>query len=292
MIGNIARVLLCAALVPEFVAACVAQEVRYTHFQVPNSVLTTAIGINNAGDVVGFYSGNADSGGFTFIAGQFSDFNDPEELLPGSTVPYAINTTGEIVGDYYIGDNQRRAFLYTGGKFYDIKIPGHVVYSQADGINNSGQIVGMYNGGGGHLWHGYSYDRTSGTFTTIDVPGAYYTWCAGINDHGEVALFSEDAGATIQHAWLYDGGQLTNIDVPGYDSTVAEGINNAGAVTLIAVQGFYNFGFVYQAGEYTAVGLPGALSNELRGINDHGQLVGNFFFSEKGEGSFLATLPQ
>jgi hypothetical protein len=29
---------------------------------------------------------------------------------------------------------------------------------------------------------------------------------------------------------------------------------------------------------------------KARGINHHGQLVGNFCFSEKGSGSFLATL--
>jgi probable HAF family extracellular repeat protein len=266
-----------------------AQEIRYTRFSVPNSVSTTALGINNAGDVVGFYDGKTESGGFVYEDGQFSNLEDPEQAMPGSTFPKAINSAREIVGAYSIGGNQQRAFLYTAGKFGDLQIPAPHFDSEADGINNLGQIVGMYNDG--HLWHGYLYDRNSGAFATIDVPGAHYTWCDGINDSGLIALTSEDTAQSYQHAWLYDGRNLTNIDVPGYDGSTVEGINNNGAVTLVASKGLDDYGFVYQAGQYTAVDFPGTLSNSLGRINDHGALVGNFFLSESAQGAFLAELP-
>jgi probable HAF family extracellular repeat protein len=63
--------------------------------------------------------------------------------------------------------------------FTTIDVPG-ALQSRATGINDSGQIVGSFQGTGGV--HGFL--ATGGSFTTFDVLGAGSTFANGINDSG------------------------------------------------------------------------------------------------------------
>src|SRR5450631_3773194 len=79
-----------------------AQKIRYSTFRLPGATFTEAIGVNNAGDVVGFYSDKDEiySQGFHYSGGIVTSINDPKGMK-GGTVPFAINTAGQIVGYYY-----------------------------------------------------------------------------------------------------------------------------------------------------------------------------------------------
>jgi probable HAF family extracellular repeat protein len=59
------------------------------------------------------------------------------------------------------------------------------------GINNLGQIVGMFVGSDGNA-HGFQ--RTGRVYTTLDYPGATRTWAIGINDFGVVVGFYSGPG--------------------------------------------------------------------------------------------------
>ena len=66
--------------------------------------------------------------------------------------------------------------------FTTINVPG-ATNTQANGINNRGEIVGSFTDATGT--HGFIY--SAGTFTTINVPGATGgTEAYGINDNGHV----------------------------------------------------------------------------------------------------------
>ncbi len=266
-----------------------AQKITYSTFAVPGTIFTEAIGVNNAGEIVGSCIPRFTSQGFLSNGGTVTTIVDPSAVA-GSTIPMAINTAGSIVGTYTNNKGQSLAFLDVNGVFSDIKAPGTVAGSDAAGINNLGQIVGMYHGVKGP-WNGYFFDSVTLKFKTIDVPGAGYTWGQGINDSGLIVLTSLDA-SNVSHAWLYNGKSFTNIDVPGYSGTLAQGINNQNEVTLIAIQGNLNYGFVYKAGQYTPITPSGATSVQIHGINDQGEVVGNFTFGNGDQGSFIATLPQ
>jgi probable HAF family extracellular repeat protein len=266
-----------------------AQRIRYSTFRVPGASFTLAIGVDNAGDIVGYYNDKGHTEGFLYSGGTVTNLDDPKGMQ-GGTVPMAINTARQVVGYYYTSAIQTYAFLYVNGIFSDIQLPATVVASTALGINNLGQIVGMYNDG--KTWHGYIFDSVTLAFQTVDAPNASYTWGSGINDSGEMTLFSINRSRNVQEAWLYDGKNFTNIDVPGYDSTLAESINNQGVVTLTANKGNFHYGFVYKAGKFTAVNPPGATSTSLSGINDQGEVVGFYNLANGNQGSFLATLPQ
>jgi probable HAF family extracellular repeat protein len=54
------------------------------------------------------------------------------------------------------------------------------------GINNSGEIVGVFRDLSSNLnYQGFLLDQ-NGTFTTINVPGATFTQANGINDEGQI----------------------------------------------------------------------------------------------------------
>ena len=83
-------------------------------------------------------------------------------------------------------------------------------------------------------------DAASGyTFTTIDFPGAYFTFPKAINSSGQVAgyytlsfAFSSayDIAQRNLHGFVLSNGQFTSIDVPGATWTEALAINDAGKV--------------------------------------------------------------
>ena len=108
-----------------------------------------AAGINNNGDITGYmqYAGlPVDRRVFLYHNGVMTDLGLPSPFNYTDTTgvsPTGINDTGQIVG--LIGSTGSGAFVYTGGRMYDIQslIPrdGDWQLLNASGINNAGQIV-------------------------------------------------------------------------------------------------------------------------------------------------------
>jgi probable HAF family extracellular repeat protein len=138
-------------------------------------------------------------------------FTEPSEVL-GSP-------TNDATGGH--------GFLDTGGVFIPIDVPGSS-FTQANGINATAQIVGLFRDGTGT--HGFL--DTGGVFITIDVPDSSFnsfTDASGINATGQiVGTFTDNALRT--RGFLDTGGVFTPIDVPGASLTVASGINDAGQI--------------------------------------------------------------
>ena len=75
-------------------------------------------------------------------------------------------------------------------------MPG-ALYTYANGINASGQIVGTYYDAAKGI-HGFLLDQ--GSYTTLDVPGSTWTQAHAINDSGQiVGSYRDGAG---QHGFL------------------------------------------------------------------------------------------
>src|SRR5207249_3207392 len=76
--------------------------------------------------------------------------------------------------------------------------------------------------------HGFLRDAT-GVFTTLDVPGALYTFAFGINGNGEIVGAYLDGVAT--HGFVRDvTGAYTTVDVPGSLRTEVHGIADDGRI--------------------------------------------------------------
>jgi probable HAF family extracellular repeat protein len=111
------------------------------------------LAINNAGHTTG-WSTRPDGlvHAFRYSNGVMRDLGSlgtsPDGL--SYSVGYAINRKGQVVGESRLrpgdDDQQRRAFIYTGGKMHDLnrltRGLGYFRLEIANGINDAGQIVG------------------------------------------------------------------------------------------------------------------------------------------------------
>jgi len=72
----------------------------YTSIDVPGADLTVAFGINDAGQIVGFYGGSTGNHGFLLSGGVYTSID-----VPGAVETYAagINDAGQVVGRYFEG---------------------------------------------------------------------------------------------------------------------------------------------------------------------------------------------
>jgi uncharacterized membrane protein len=186
----------------------------------------------------------------------------------------------------------------------------------AYGINNTGQIVGSYNGS--PIFHADTargYLLSGENYTPIDYPGGAPTVAYGINNTGQIVgqhflnagrysfLLSggnytpinypgaratcecaiNDTGQIVGwyptnywHAFLLSAGAGTNIDPPIGWSFGANGINNAGQIVGVYYTGIWR-GFLLSGGSYTYFGYPGASGTDANGINNAGQIVGTYY---------------
>jgi hypothetical protein len=213
-----------------------------------------AFGVNSAGDVVGTQNGAA----FFLPPG-----GTPQTLATptGATNAFGINDNGNIVGQFTSGTSSPGFVLQSPAStgFIQLNAPSGPNIVNAQGINNSGLVVGFYVGTDGQD-HGFRA-ATSGAHTgaltgtaiadpTIPTvpgePGATFVFSQilGINDHGIAVGYYGDS-TTSQHGFLLDlaTDTYTFVDDPseafdnGVEVTQITGIDNAGEIV-----GFYSDG--------------------------------------------------
>jgi probable HAF family extracellular repeat protein len=173
---------------------------------------------------VGTYSDASGGGAFLYDAGVFTPIEVP---FPGadSTVVLGLNNRGHLVGSYQLPPGYH-GFVYADGAFIPLDAPGASGLTQAVGINDADQVVGIYgvNPGGTNV-HSFVYQ--DGRFTPLDADGASETWVVGINNRGQIlGHYTDESGS---HGFLYDVGVFTLLDTLGaFAGKNAFGLNNRG----------------------------------------------------------------
>ena len=124
----------------------------------------------------------------------------------GISVPACINNGGQVAGWATDSTGYGHAFLYSGGAMQDLGTLGGS--SEALGINNSGQVVGLFvftRGSNGTTDHAFLY--SGGQMQDLGTLGGVLSVAYGINDSGQIA---GDAPTTSgdPHAILYSGGKI------------------------------------------------------------------------------------
>jgi len=177
-------------------------------------------------------------------------------------------------GGFLVGVTEKKTVTEA---YQPVNYPHEPLGQYADGINDSGQIVGSYLDSSA-VWHGY--ERSGGTFTKLDVPfaGATATFVTEINNSGEIAgAWNADGynGNGAQHGFTLVSGTYTSLDYPGAALTWTGGLNNAGEIvgTYVDTSGVYH-GYLLSGGTYTSIDPPGSLQTFANGINDSGVIVG------------------
>jgi hypothetical protein len=115
---------------------------HYLSIDYPGATSTYTWGINDDGDVVGFYDSASDgtTHGFLLHEGDFTTVD-----VPGAqwTSAVAINSRGEITGHFGTADGGYHGYLLSKGTYTTFDVPGATVTGPMQ-INDHGEMVGFY----------------------------------------------------------------------------------------------------------------------------------------------------
>jgi uncharacterized membrane protein len=257
----------------------------YTQIDYPGAYSTRVLGIDSAGDMVGFYetSANGLTQGFLMTSDGAFVTVDTSEM---NTALTGINDKGLVVGYGLSFSAHPKGFLYSIAtqQLKGINYPG------AGGtvplsINNSGVVVGYYTTAP-RLQFGFQLSGSA--YTSIEAPGDLLTEAVGVSGSGKIIGL---AGAAVP--FLYHDGVLKKIRSPELPvSSIAEGISPAGT----AIAGYYPSGtgeaaFVLQNGTLTTLQFPGSSNTYGQAINDSGQVAGWFLSAGDVFHGFVWTPP-
>lgn len=240
-----------------------------------------ATAINSGGEVAGY---SADPSGnvyaFLYSGGPLANLG----TLGGNyTRALGINDSGQVVGESYLsGGSAEHGFLYQNGSIHDIGTFPTGRFSDAYGINKTGQITGYGDTNGQNC--GFIYQN--GQWQSIGNPTGDYGFA--INNEGQVAGVGPD-----NYAFLYSNGLVTDLGGLGGVVSQALGINNYGQVVGWSdlTGDVVNYAFLYsKSGGMQNIGtLPNDNSSAAYGINDGGQVVGT---ADENNGNYHAFIYQ
>ncbi len=270
---------LITILFAAFALACLSSvnlyaQPRYNVTVLPLPVNATATGLNDLGEVIGYYGSYYSYyyySSFLYSNGTITNFGEGD-------LPADINDHSQVVG--LTSSNQ--AFLYSNGIIVELG-SNYMEQSSANAINNAGQIVGNAVGRRNEsaviFWQG--------NIISITGAGASGGYATSINDNygadgfGQIvgqALFNE---ATGYSGFLYSNGVMVDIGPSICLGTQFFHINNIGQIVgycSASSSSSGNLAFIYntQDESYIFIGniQPALYIFGPPDINDAGQVVG------------------
>jgi hypothetical protein len=199
----------------------------WTFFDIPNAFDVWPQGVNNSGEVVGYFDAPDPLNPNSLVAhgfiratdGTITIFDDP--LSTNGTRPMGVNNLGQIVGQYNTGPDHGFIYDPTAGTFTTVDDPNATNGSIITGINDNGWLVGQFNSGG----------STHSFIATPDTPSLEFTTPAsvvGTAQEGQVLTADgavNDPTAVISYQWQFNVTGNDWADIVGATSstyTVAE----------------------------------------------------------------------
>ncbi len=211
---------------------------------------TFAAGLNDAGQLVGWYGGSPDNpflGAQSFVKKRGQSCESlPAAPNAAATIALGINDPGQIVGIAFTADRPNgTAFLYEKGNYtlFDYGSAGsnlgQTCQTWAFSINNSGQIVGLYDvwtlKGEQQVCGGPDYPflrEADGKLVTLarDPSWTDSSQANGINPRGMVIGNYLNGDREDGYLRLADGKLVFPIHPQGASDTMPTGINSQGQV--------------------------------------------------------------
>ena len=194
-----------------------------------------------------------------------------------------INNIGQVVGYSTSSNGYNHAFLWSeNGGLEDLSQTGDLLHSRANGINDSGAVVGVH-GDNSFIW-----TRSTG-MQDITLPNPTGMGCTAIdvNNDGQIIFNcnSRDPDSPLSGAW--QEGHAT-ISIPDADSVLD--INNIGQV--VGRSGDQAFIWDATSGTQILPMLSGLQGGVAVGINDNGMIVGFAHDSQYKTHLLLWTVPE
>jgi len=284
------------------------------------ALMTSASGINPAGDIVGTYK-DAVGGqhGFLLRDGRLTTIDVPGALagvggrLP--TMARGIGPSGDIVGSYTapvsaaLPDSPAycpaagspaciKGFLYRKGTFSTVLFPHHPG-AFAQRLTPDGDIYGCY----------HDFDLMGSMFGAVRTRFGYDTLAAAGGELADPAISvpaSMNNGATPggntvvglwtdltvghTHGFVVQDGVFQSYDVPGSKATSTWDINPAGDFvgTYVDSVGQHGFRQLRDGSAPISIEPAGAIASAAWGINPSGVIVGQYTDTAKHVHGFVA----
>jgi hypothetical protein len=281
----------------------------FTTFDFSGSILTKVYGVNDSGELVGYYQ-TAPGGAFNGFMGQIGGSSSTlNESAFTNTFVTGINDSGQIVG--CVGTcggpaaQANETFLYNGTSF-TVFNPSFAnttnVKSQGAGINGSGLIVGSYTGTLSGVTGTHGYVDNAGTYSSFSDPNnANGTLVGGVNNLGQIVGFYLLSG--VAHGYQTSTSLTSFTDL--FDSADAQtftlGIDSAGDVAGYVKDSTngINHLAILSSGAWTVfdepnagIAVDGSLNgSQILGISPDGtKIVGDYQDLNGNTHGFYATL--
>lgn len=156
-------------------------------------------------------------------------------------------------------------------------------YSEAFGINASGQVVGSAATASGQ---GHAFLYSGGILFDLDLPGTFGT-ARAINDAGQVGGYYYDGS---YQAFLDTNDQITDLGTLGGNYAAAYAIGASGqACGSSYTSSNEEHAFLWSAGVITDINAFGGDYSSARGINASGQVVGFAYLPSGAFHAFVRT---
>jgi hypothetical protein len=247
---------------------------NYKSIDYPSAKLTNALGIDTAGDIVGYFDFVSNVRiGFLDVGGQFTRIEYPNAA---QTEAWSINDGGQIVGFYIDASSNFHGFVATypcDTQDYTPIDLGDGTFTLALGINDDNQIVGYYKDSNGY--HGFLDNTNNSTISPID-------------DGANTLVRNIDGNALIvgliqgSNSFLYDAVSKTFSPF----NLLMYGANDSRE--MVGSNILYDFQF----GTQTILGYPNATGTAAFDIDDYNEIVGNWYDSSGVQHGFIATVKQ
>jgi len=249
-----------------------------------------AYGINDSGQVVGSSSTATSTRAFLY-----SSATGMTNLgtLSGVSSATGINSGGQVAGNS--GDY---AFLYSSSTGMSSLGSLGGGWSDAYGINDSGQVVGdSYTAS--YADHAFLYSSSKG-MTDLGTLGGSTSTAYGINNSGQIVGDSYTASGA-DHAFLYNSGsssaKMLDLGTMGGADSQANAINNGGQIvgwSDTASGASHAFLYTYSSGSATMtaaddLGTLGGSTSDALAINNDAEVVGLSYTSSGAMDAFLYT---
>jgi len=263
------------------------KESKYRQYDVNKGVASTSIfAVNNNGDFAGATGSGGSNQGFVYIGSTVTTFyaNGTD-----NTFALAINTSDEVVGQYYDASNNSHGYSRgASGVITLIDYPG-ATQTACLGINDSGVISGWYVDSVGQT-HGFI--DSAGTFTSLP-----FFVASAINNAGNFVGWYLGPGAAggVYSSYFANPTTLAsfaNVEVPGAKDTSIYGINDTNFMAGVYTDSSgANHGLLYSKRKILDFEDPNAQpgTTKVLNLNSVDQVVGEYTNSSNEVVGFIDT---
>lgn len=258
------------------------RDYRFATYDVPGSIRTRLLSLNDCGQIVGDYSdAEGHNHGLLITDGIVTTIDVPGAT---STTIHGLNNEGSLVGFWTDPGGEFHGFVCDDGRITTVDAPGAMGFSRLLGINSRGEIVGDYIDTD-NVQHGFTLNR--GLFTEFDFPGAQDTSPTAINADGVIVGGYTGGFPSGVRAFVFDHKSPRTVDIASAINAQPLGINSrADLVGTFDDAAGQSHGFAIIEDHFYPLHVPDSLFTTACGINSSRHIVGNF--SHRGTHGFIA----